>query len=105
MDNDSFTAMQKLFGGENRDGQTRVGAVNTAMGLGLAGLQGFVGLKQLGLAEKQYESEMSNWTSNFNAQAKTVNQQLESKARYLEQMGYIEGSAEEYMNKYKIQEK
>ena len=68
-----------------------------------AGLQGFMGMKQLGLAKDQLDFQKQSFNKNYGAQKQTTNTQLRDRQRrrYAEQPdSYV--SPDEYMKQNRI---
>lgn len=99
------TTMQTLFGGKLADGSSQMGLVPAGLGTANALLSGWLGMQQYGLAKKQINASIESGKRNFNAQAKTINSQLEDRQRYRNQMqpGANQDTAS-YMAKYGVRE-
>jgi len=98
------TTMQTLFGGKLADGSTQMGMIPAGLGTANSLLSGWLGMKQYGLAKKQINSSIDMSKRNFNAQANTINSQLEDRQRYraMTQPGANQDVAS-YMAKYGVQ--
>lgn len=97
--------MKFLLGGKNADGSTSMGALPAGISAGSALLNGWLGMKQYGLAKKQINASIDSSRNNFNAQAKTTNRSIEDRQRYRNatQPGVHQDTAS-YMAKYGVQE-
>ena len=99
----NWGVMDRLFGAENQDGSKIGGAAMPALQMGTGLLQGYLGLKQLGLAEDQFDESKKQFGLNYDAQRTTTNSQLRDrqKARVASNAGAYE-SVDSYMKDNQI---
>lgn len=75
-DASSFSTMQRWLGGTNDAGAQTAGFVPTAMNVGGGLLQGYLGMKQYGLAKRAQRDQRRQFNLNYDAQRQTLNTQL-----------------------------
>jgi hypothetical protein len=96
---DSMGASTAPEGGGIFDGMLgKDGWGNLALGGIQAGIQGYTGLKQLGVAKDQLDFQKKAFNKNYSAQRQRTNTQLRDRQRrrYSENPGYYQ-SPDEYM--------
>ena len=100
--NPGFTGMQKWLGGTNAAGASTMGIIPAATTIGSTLLNGFMGMKQYGLAKDQFKFAKQAYRENIDMQKKTLNTRMEDRARARAAADPTEVSAEEYMQKNKL---
>jgi hypothetical protein len=73
--------MQRWLGGTAKDGSQTGGYVPTALNVGQGLLQGYLGMKQYGLAKDAFKQNRREFNLNYDAQQQSVNSQLEDRQR------------------------
>lgn len=95
--------MDGLTGWKGKDGIEHNGWGGTALGLGQGVMNGFMGMKQYGLAKDTLDENKRQFQMNFDAQRKMTNNQLSDRqhARVASNPGAYASEAE-YMKKYGV---
>lgn len=76
-----FTSFQRLFGGTAEDGTQINGSIPTGLNVGSGLLQGYLGMKQYGLAKDQFKQNRKEFNLNYDAQQQRTNTQLRDRQR------------------------
>ena len=96
----SFTGMQKWFGGTNAAGASTMGYAPAALSGASLLLNGFMGMKQYGLAKKQFKFAKESFNKNFALQKQTLNSRMEGLADARASADPTAASGAQYMAKY-----
>lgn len=98
-----WSVMDRIVGAQDANGNKIGGAAMPAIQLGTGLLQGYIGMKQLGLAEEQFDESKDQFNLNYDAQRSSTNAQLRDrqKARVAANSGAYQ-SVDEYMNENRI---
>lgn len=72
----SFSFLQQAFGGKLGDGTSTTGYVSPLLNLVSSGLAGYLGLKQLGLAEDSLNFQKEAFNKQYAAQQTLTNNEL-----------------------------
>ena len=96
----SFTLMQKLFGGTNAAGASTIGIAPAALGGASLLANGIMGMKQYGMAKKQYKFAKESFNKNFALQKQTLNSRMEGLADARASADPTAASGAQYMAKY-----
>lgn len=75
------TTMQSLFGYKTPEGMQVNGIANTAISLGSALMNGFLGMQNYGLAKDQFNFQKDAFNKNYAAQKTLTNSSLEDRQR------------------------
>ena len=98
-----FSFLEHITGAE-RDGMKTGSLGNLGLNLGSTLLNGYLGMKQYGLAKDSLAFEKDSFNKNYAAQKQLTNNQLRNQAQSKINMGRSDAiPVEEYMAKYGIQ--
>ena len=94
----------KWFGGvDQKTGKTLPNRLGTLASLANAGMNAYLGYKQLGIAEDTLDFQKDSFSSQFEMQRSDVNRQLEDRQqRRVDSSGANAMSVEDYMKKYGV---
>ena len=93
------------FGGKNKDGSSNLGAANVAVAGLSAGMNAYLGLKKLGIAEDTLKFQKNAFSKQFENQRSLANTAMEDRQRSrFEAVGAGHGvmNSEDYMAKHRL---
>ena len=96
--------MQRLTGYETPDGMQIAGIGELGLGAGQGLLNAYLGMRQYGLARRQFQEGQRQFDMNYDAQRRTTNARLEDRQRARITAGSTNQlSVADYMSRYGIQ--
>lgn len=100
-----FGFMDRMLGAEAADGSKIGGWGMPALQLGTGLMQGYLGMKQYGLAKDQFKESQDQYADNYDSQRRLTNAQLRDRQKARVNSNPNAQSVEAYMKENEVQER
>ena len=100
-----FSSMQRWMGGTNDAGAQTQGILPTGMGMATGALQGYLGMKQYGLAKDTHKQNKKEFNLNYDAQQQQTNRELRERQQWRNRNTDHAQSVDSYMDKNRVRDR